>query len=70
MIGLTPLVEQSISRPKTGWSHERCTIRFLTSLVESKREPDAVELLQRVKVAYEKEGKTLRTLERQPPPDC
>jgi hypothetical protein len=60
---MRPLVMQSIREPVTDWSHERCIIRLASVLWKLGQKGQAAELLRSVKTAYDKQGKTLRTIQ-------
>jgi hypothetical protein len=60
---LEPLVESSMKQPVSDWSHERCIIRLVSALLKLDRRVEAMEVLSRVKQAYEAYGKSLRTIQ-------
>jgi NB-ARC domain len=59
---LQPLVEASIATPMHSWSHERCIIRYIESLLGQGKEREVQDVMMRVKEAYDITGRQLRSV--------
>ncbi len=53
---LEPYVTQTIALPEVSWSHERCVMMYITTLIDSSRESEARTCLQDSRAAYKKAG--------------
>lgn len=61
---LEPVVAESMRAPNESWSHERCIILYIESLVKCHQTAKAKEIGEQIQKAYRDAGKTLVTIER------